>query len=74
MYCTGWNGDGEVSENWDGIEGCQSSDTLGMRLDLDEGKLTVYKNNRRLGVMKDGLCGPYCWCATVWHFLQFQSK
>ena len=32
-----------------------------MLLNLDEGTLTVYKNNRRLGVMKDGLSESYCW-------------
>ncbi|EJK71160.1 hypothetical protein THAOC_07426, partial [Thalassiosira oceanica] len=48
--------------DWDGMESCQSGDTVGMLLNLDEGSLTIYKNNRRLGVMKDGLSGPYC-CA-----------
>ena len=45
---------------------CDDGDTIGMLLNLDEGTLTVYKNNRRLGVLKDGLSGSYCWCATVW--------
>ena len=50
---------------WEGMEGCRTGDTVGMLLNLDEGTLTVYKNNLRLGVMKDGLSGSYCWYVTV---------
>ena len=32
-----------------------------MLLNLANGTLTAYKNNRLLGVMKDSLSGPYCW-------------
>ena len=38
---------------------------IGMLLDLDEGTLAVYKNGRRLGVMKDGLSGEYCWFTSL---------
>ncbi|EJK58693.1 hypothetical protein THAOC_21157 [Thalassiosira oceanica] len=48
-----------------GIEGCGSGGTFGMLLNLVRGTLAVYKNNRRLGVMKDGLSGSYCWCAST---------
>ncbi|EJK45550.1 hypothetical protein THAOC_35833 [Thalassiosira oceanica] len=51
--------------DWEGIEGCETGDTVGMLLNLDEGTLTVYKNNRRLGVLKDGLSGQYCWYVRV---------
>ena len=51
--------------HWEGMEYCDDGDTVGMLLNLDEGTLAVYKNNRRLGVMKDGLSGPYCWYADV---------
>ena len=34
---------------------------LGMLLDLDEGTLAIYRDNRRLGVIKSGLAGEYCW-------------
>ena len=51
---------------WEGMERCKSGDTVGMLLDLDAGTLSVYKNNRRLGVMKDGLDGSYCWFVGVW--------
>ena len=37
------------------------SSAIGMLLDLDEGTLSVYKNGRKLGVMKRGLAGHYCW-------------
>ena len=36
-----------------------------MLLDLDEGTLSVYKNRRKLGVMKRGLAGHYCWFASL---------
>ena len=38
---------------WDGMEDLSGSYTIGMLLDfLDEGTLSVYKNGRKLGVMK----------------------
>ena len=46
------------------MEGCKAGDTVGMLLNLNEGRLAVYKNNRRLGMMKDGLSGSYSWFAT----------
>ncbi|EJK66988.1 hypothetical protein THAOC_12031 [Thalassiosira oceanica] len=61
MRWTDWDRDDTDWELWDGSEGCDSDDTVGMLLNLDEGTLTVYRNNRRLGVMKDGLSGAYCW-------------
>ena len=42
-----------------------SGDEIGKLLDLDEGMLTVYRNGRRLGVMKNGLAGPYCWVISL---------
>ena len=47
------------------MEACSSGDTIGMLLNLNEGTLTIFKNNRRLGVAKDGLSGSYCWYATM---------
>ncbi|EJK63967.1 hypothetical protein THAOC_15348 [Thalassiosira oceanica] len=52
-------------ESWEGMESCMTGDTVGMLFNLDEGTLSVYKNNRRLGIMKDGLLGPYCWYVVV---------
>ena len=49
------------SQQWDGMEALSGSFEIGMLLDLDEGALSVYKNDRKLGVMKRGLAGHYCW-------------
>ena len=54
-----------TDRSWDGIESMSSGGEIGMLLDLDEGTLSVYKNGRKLGVMKRGLVGPYCWVATM---------
>ncbi|EJK71562.1 hypothetical protein THAOC_06979 [Thalassiosira oceanica] len=60
-----WEND-EMDILWEGRECCESGDTVGMLLNLDEGTLTVYKNNRRLGVITDGLSGPYCWYVSLY--------
>ena len=39
---------------------------IGMLLDLEAGTLTVYNNGCKTGVIKDGLSGEYCWCASIW--------
>ncbi|EJK59989.1 hypothetical protein THAOC_19735 [Thalassiosira oceanica] len=64
MSFTDWEND-EIDIEWEGRESCQSGDTVGMLLDLEQGTLSVYKNNRRIGVMKTGLSGPYCWHASL---------
>ncbi|EJK60718.1 hypothetical protein THAOC_18878, partial [Thalassiosira oceanica] len=61
---TDWDDKQDIM-NWDGMEYCRTGDTVGMLLDLGVGILTIYKNSRRLGVMKDGLSGPYCWYASL---------
>ena len=67
MNWTNWDGEGKDAVNWEGMEGCGTGDTVGMLLDLDEGTLTLFKNNRHLGVAKDGLSGSYCWyVAGLW--------
>ena len=36
-------------------------DRIGMLLDLDQGSMTIYKNDKKLGVMMtEGLSGDYC--------------
>jgi len=48
--------------HWEGMEETrEASFKIGFVLDLDEGTLDVYKNDRRLGTMKSGLVGEYCW-------------
>ena len=67
-FCTGWRRevmDAMREDEWEGREDAQAGDTIGMLLNLEEGTLTVYKNNRRLGVMKDGLSGSYCWYTSL---------
>ena len=40
----------------------ERGDRIGLLLDLDQGSMTVYKNDERLGVMMaTGLSGGYCW-------------
>ena len=51
--------------DWDGSEGFEISDKIGMLLDLDAGTLSIYKNGRRLGIMKDEIMGEDCWVATL---------
>ena len=48
--------------DWEGLEETkEASFKIGLELDLDEGTLNVYKNDRRLGTMTDELIGEYCW-------------
>ena len=53
-------------EQWEGAKSLKGDGTIGLLLDLDEGTLTVYKNGRRLGVMKSGLSGEYCWFVSMY--------
>ena len=52
----------KVTQSGKDVKGCG---TIGLLLDLDEGTLSVFKNGRRLGVMKDGLGGEYVWFVSV---------
>ncbi|EJK57016.1 hypothetical protein THAOC_22988 [Thalassiosira oceanica] len=66
MNWINWDDQGKDWEDWEGREGCKTGDTIRMLpLNLVKGTLTVYKNNCHLGLMKDGLSGPYCWYASV---------
>ena len=65
MQWTDWEREVEHWETWEGMEDCEAGDTIGMLLDFNNGTLAVYKSNRRLGVMKDGLSGSYCWYVTL---------
>ena len=67
-YCrlSDWGEDNYNIQSWDGMEDFSGSTCkIGMLLDLDEGTLSVYKNDRRLGVMKRELAGQYCWVASM---------
>jgi hypothetical protein len=48
--------------DWEGMQTTrEEGDRIGMLLDLDQGSMTVYKNDERLGVMATGLSGEYSW-------------
>ena len=41
-------------------------DRIGMLLNLDQGSMTIWKNDVKLGVMQvEGLSGPYCWAVSL---------
>ena len=64
-FWTDWNNEKDSPE-WQGQEVLEGSGTAGLLLDLNEGTLSVFMNGRRLGVMKDGFGGEYCWFVSVW--------
>jgi hypothetical protein len=52
--------------NWEGRQAAtEQGDRIGMLLDLDQGTMTVYKNDERLGVMATALSGEYSWAVTI---------
>ena len=53
--------------NWEGRQGARKQgDRIGMLLDLDQGSMTIWKNNEKLGVMvAEGLSGPLCWAVSM---------
>jgi len=64
----------EIGGTWDGMESFTYGDEIGMLLDLDDGTLSVYKNGRKLGVMKSGLAGQYCWVAALFRGVDVTIK
>jgi len=65
-HTSDWKSSRSDVNTWEGgKEGISSDGEIGMLLDLDEGTLSVYKNGRKLGVMKSGLVGSYCWFASM---------
>ena len=59
---SGWSSD------WEGRQAAtEQGDRIGMLLDLDQGSMTVWKNDDKLGVMAaEGLRGPLCWAVTLY--------
>ncbi|EJK48846.1 hypothetical protein THAOC_32325 [Thalassiosira oceanica] len=57
-------GHGNTKSIWEGVDDydCRN-EKLGLLLDLDIGTLSVYQNGQKLGTLKDGLAGVYCWIA-----------
>ncbi|EJK62615.1 hypothetical protein THAOC_16765 [Thalassiosira oceanica] len=64
-HWTNWDNVSERQGTWQGSERQEGSGTIGLLLDLDKGTLSVFKNGRRLGVMKERLGGEYCWFVAV---------
>jgi len=62
-----WNDEDRIGEDnwqgddWEGMEPIPSSATVGLLLDLNRGTLSVFKDGLKLGVMKEGFTGAYCW-------------
>ena len=52
--------------NWEGAQTANRGDRIGMLLDLEQGSMTVWKNDEKLGVMQaEGLRDPFCWAVTL---------
>ena len=53
--------------DWEGMQAArEQGDRIGMLLDLDQGSMTVWKNDEQLGVMQaEGLSGPLCWAVSL---------
>ena len=55
------------NRHWEGRQPARQSDRIGMLLDLDQGSMTVWKNEMKLGVMQvEGLGGPLCWAVQMY--------
>ena len=51
---------------WEGMQNAiEEGDRIGLLLDLDQGTMTVYKNDERLGVMATGLSSEYSWAVSL---------
>ena len=48
------------------LRAMEEGDRIGLLLDLDQGSMTVYKNDERLGVMATGLSGEYSWAVSMY--------
>jgi hypothetical protein len=61
----GWRMPG--GRDWEGKQDAmEEGDRIGMLLDLDQGSMTVYKNDERLGVMETGgLSEEYSWAVSM---------
>ena len=68
----GFNGNEDNIPNvsnvaWEGMQSFGGCGKIGLLLDYNVGTLTMYKDDIKLGVMKEGLSGTYCWMVTVGH-------
>ena len=52
--------------DWEGMQPATQGDRIDMLLDLDQGSMTIWKNDVKLGVMAaEGLEGPLCWAVEL---------
>ena len=53
--------------DWEGKQSAsEAGDRIGMMLDLDQGSMTIWKNEEKLGVIQaEGLRGPLCWAVEL---------
>jgi hypothetical protein len=66
FYNTGYGFRFPGCRDWEGMQHArEQGDRIGMLLDLDQGTMTVYKNDERLGVMATGLSGEYSWAVSL---------
>ena len=65
-----WDGKHSHASSWSAWEGMQPAtcgDRVGLLMDCDRGRLSVYKNGEWLGTLRHGLCGvQLCWMAQLW--------
>ena len=73
MFSTGgYHNQGGSSSGWEGKARYETSDVVGLLLDLDRGTLTAYNNGERLGVtvpnaeVKELGAGPFCWAVDLY--------
>ena len=60
----GWRSPG--GHVWEGMQGAKQGERIGMLLDLDQGSMTVWKDDQLMGVMQEeGLSGPLCWAVSM---------
>ena len=69
-HCSYWTSTGACfpdNSNWEGMKSAHGQgDRIDMLLDLDQGSMTVWKNDIKLGVMlTEGRSGPLCWAVTL---------
>ena len=64
-HCYYYTGNGRRfpgGHDWDGRAGAKEGDRIGLLIDMEEGSLTVFKNDELLGVMQSsGLTGQMNW-------------
>jgi hypothetical protein len=66
FYNTGYGFRYPDMHSWEGMQTAnEEGDRIGLLLDLDQGSMTVYKNDERLGVMATGLSGEYSWAVAL---------